>query len=425
MVSRDGRRGAGKPTEENLQSSVPECTPERFRAPEYAVFPLKRFVSLITVIGLMVIAMIVYSAKTGLRMSQHYTPLIDAAMEIKQEATIGHLWFEEILADDRNESIETVRAHLKQADWYAQAMLEGGQNSEGIFIPLNDPELRGYIQNVRIELAQFYTHMEHRWRNHQTSGPGSDVDQSFDQIFKSLIAKADIVETRLQVLIKQAEERFVVIQIVLALLTLCVMAVLGGLFLRFANIQNQSLCALQAEIASRKDVEHTLRKQATTDTLTGLINRRRMGVMLQDELNRAQRLNTPFSIILFDIDHFKMVNDTHGHKIGDDVLKFIAITVKSRLRELDALARWGGEEFLILLPGTPLDGALALSKTCHEILNVSQIPDVGKVTASFGVAEHHADEDIRALIHRADEALYEAKHNGRNRIEVSVAENVI
>jgi len=385
-------------------------------------FPLKRFITLISTIGVLLIAMIIYSAETGLRMSQRYTPLINAVTEIKLQAAIGHLWFEEILSNDQNEDIEQVRYHLKHADWYIQAMLEGAESASGKFMAMDDPELRRQIEGIRALLMQFRTQMEQRWRDKNTSGPGTPIDQSFDLTFNTFIQKADIVKLRLQDLIKTAERQFIIVQIIMALLTLVVTTILGWLFMRFADAQGRAMADLTTEIAQRKRIEDVLREQATTDTLTGLLNRRSITDILQDELNRAQRLNTSFSIIMFDIDHFKQVNDNHGHEVGDTVLKIVAKTVKSRLREVDALARWGGEEFLILLPGTELEGALALSDTCRQILADTPIEDVGQVTASFGVASHNPDESIRALIHRADDALYEAKNAGRNRVEMAQQE---
>ncbi|MBL4613522.1 MAG: GGDEF domain-containing protein [Magnetovibrio sp.] len=421
MGTWNGQRGNGSAIKTNTPANKVQAHPLSAVVPKDDLFPLIRFLALIGAIGMLVIAMIVYSAQTGLRMSQRYTPLIDAAMEIKQEATIGHLWFEEILSNDVNEDIDTVRAHLQQADWYARVMLEGGQNAHSTFIPLDDPQLRSYIREVRELLTLFRSQMEDRWLHQEISGPGTAVDQSFDDTFNKFIAKANIVVTRLKQLIVDAERRFINVQVTLGLVTIAVMVVMGLLVKRFAERQNRSLAALKREISHRKGIESTLRELATTDPLTGLLNRRSISDLLQDELQRAARMETSFSIIMFDIDHFKKVNDTHGHAVGDEVLKSVADTVKSRLREVDALARWGGEEFLVVLPGTDLEGALSLSNICRAILANGHIKDVGCITASFGVAQHQTGETTRGLLHRADDALYLAKNGGRNRVEASAA----
>lgn len=372
------------------------------------------------VTGLLLVSMIVYSAETGLRMSQRYTPLIDAAMEIKLEATLGHLLLEEALHNERPARLEDVLAHLKQADWYAQAMLEGGQNAEGTFIPLDDPLLRQYIVDVRHELALFVADVKTQWRNMALLNSPPDKDHIFDAMFDSFFDKADIVETHLQQLIQQAERRFIVVQIILAVGAIGVIMWLGLLFKHFVKAQNRALEQLENEIQRYNLIEQTLREQATTDTLTGLLNRRSMSEILQDELNRAHRLGSPFSLVMFDIDLFKAVNDAYGHEAGDTVLTTIATRVASRLRDVDSFARWGGEEFLLLLPGTERRGAIELAEICRKIIADSPMTGVGLVTASFGVAEFEGETSVPALIRRSDEALYTAKNNGRNRVEVSL-----
>jgi diguanylate cyclase (GGDEF)-like protein len=159
-----------------------------------------------------------------------------------------------------------------------------------------------------------------------------------------------------------------------------------------------------------------LRQQASTDTLTKLYNRRHITDLLNQELKRAGRRDAPFCLIMFDLDHFKSVNDNYGHDTGDRVLLNVAKTISERLRELDAFARWGGEEFLILARETKLEGAMALAETCRARLEQTEMEMVGRITVSIGVAQYVEGETIRELIHRADQALYAAKNAGRNRV---------
>jgi diguanylate cyclase (GGDEF)-like protein len=157
---------------------------------------------------------------------------------------------------------------------------------------------------------------------------------------------------------------------------------------------------------------------ATRDELTGLPNRRRMDEILLEETRRHARHGTPFSVALIDLDHFKRINDTLGHHVGDEVLRRFAERARAALREIDVLARWGGEEFLLLCPGSHAEqAAVGLSRlqaalTAEPLL--AEHPDV-RVTFSAGLTDHRPDERIEASIERADRALYQAKDAGRNR----------
>lgn len=155
-----------------------------------------------------------------------------------------------------------------------------------------------------------------------------------------------------------------------------------------------------------------------TDRLTGLCNRRRLDQTLRAELRRARRYHKPFSVIMIDIDHFKDVNDMHGHQTGDDVLVRLADTFIALARETDTVGRWGGEEFLIVCPETPKDVAQVLAQRLRQEIEETDFAVAGSLTASFGVAASVPDDAPHALVKRADEALYRAKQLGRNRIEV-------
>ncbi|GAB4538814.1 MAG: hypothetical protein Fur002_02920 [Anaerolineales bacterium] len=160
--------------------------------------------------------------------------------------------------------------------------------------------------------------------------------------------------------------------------------------------------------------------QAITDPLTGAYNRRGMLQMGEFELARARRANRPLSVLMFDIDHFKRVNDRYGHLAGDQVLRGLAEVCRQRSRSIDVLCRYGGEEFVILLPGTPLEAAKNFAERLRQ--NVERAPlatDEGplRVTISLGVAQLKDNNDLKTLIEYADRALYAAKRGGRNRVE--------
>ncbi|MFA9459757.1 diguanylate cyclase [Thiohalorhabdus methylotrophus] len=181
----------------------------------------------------------------------------------------------------------------------------------------------------------------------------------------------------------------------------------------------ERLSTIMRDISERKALESELQRQATHDRLTGLFNRHHFEALLSDEIQRAERYANPFSLVMFDIDHFKRVNDTHGHPVGDRVLCQVADTVQERLRQTDILARWGGEEFLALLPGTPLPGAAELAEYLRRaIADTETLPGI-PATISLGVAEFRVGESWTTLLKRVDDALYRAKTGGRNRVETA------
>ncbi len=160
-----------------------------------------------------------------------------------------------------------------------------------------------------------------------------------------------------------------------------------------------------------------LAEAASTDRLTGLANRRRMEQTAEVELSRARRHHYPLSVVLFDVDWFKAVNDRHGHDAGDDVLREVASRLQGEVRKSDLLARWGGEEFLLLAPSTALAEALALAEKMRQLIAQQPFGRAGALSASFGVAQFDGSEGFSALVARADRALYRAKDGGRNRVE--------
>lgn len=160
-----------------------------------------------------------------------------------------------------------------------------------------------------------------------------------------------------------------------------------------------------------------LETQARTDRLTGLSNRLRFDQDLSAKIAHAERYRAGFSLILYDVDHFKAVNDTYGHQIGDRVLVALARTVTAQIRETDLLARWGGEEFVLLLPDTDGRNACATAEKLRAAVERTEIDTVGGVRCSFGVAEYGAGDTAETILARADQALYKAKRKGRNRVE--------
>jgi diguanylate cyclase (GGDEF)-like protein/PAS domain S-box-containing protein len=174
------------------------------------------------------------------------------------------------------------------------------------------------------------------------------------------------------------------------------------------------------DITKRKRLESELQTRATTDTLTQVYNRIKYDEIVKREIERAKRYYHPLSLIMFDIDHFKMVNDTYGHAVGDYVLQALTQIVKLDLRETDYLVRWGGEEFVIIAPDTDIKRAEILAERVRKSAEEYKFESVGTVTVSFGVTQFTKEDTEDSLIKRTDDALYCAKRLGRNRVEVIV-----
>lgn len=158
--------------------------------------------------------------------------------------------------------------------------------------------------------------------------------------------------------------------------------------------------------------------QSNTDALTGIANRTHFNLIYEHALHTTQRENEELSIIFLDIDYFKNVNDSFGHLIGDEVLRHMADLVKNTLRKSDMLARWGGEEFIILLLNTPLNSAVSVAEGLRELVEKEPFEIVGHITCSFGVSALRSNEQGSELLQRVDDLLYQAKNSGRNRVVI-------
>ena len=182
---------------------------------------------------------------------------------------------------------------------------------------------------------------------------------------------------------------------------------------------------LEEKNASLLDARAALMEQATRDSLTGILNRGAIHSLLQQEMERARREEKPLVAVMADVDHFKRINDIHGHQCGDSVLREVTQRLRSAIRAYDSLGRYGGEEFLILIPGLADNESVTLIERIRKI--IEQDPFFCgeaslRVTCSFGVAWLGAGDELEGLIHAADQALYQAKANGRNRVEFAVTD---
>lgn len=189
------------------------------------------------------------------------------------------------------------------------------------------------------------------------------------------------------------------------------------------ELLNMANIKMQMEIEQRKLLEDELRKLASTDFLTGLFTRRKLFELGEREINRAKRAGAPLSLLIMDIDHFKSVNDTYGHAIGDEVLKDFAKVCREAFRSTDIVGRFGGEEFVTIMPDTHIPTANEVAERLRQNIEKRQFPVAGKIlsyTVSIGLAGLNVDENsIDPLIARGDEALYKAKKTGRNKVVIA------
>jgi len=185
-------------------------------------------------------------------------------------------------------------------------------------------------------------------------------------------------------------------------------------FLRDEHQRPVAIVGVSREFTERRRLEEELRNLAVTDPLTGVYNRRHFLEELQREISRNNRNACPFSLIMLDIDHFKEVNDRFGHEAGDRVLKELTEMIRKRIRTSDLLARWGGEEFMILMVDTNLPPAATLAEDLLQQLLSRTFAGIGRVTASFGVAASRTGEGVDELLTRVDNLLYQAKRGGRS-----------
>ncbi|MGH8307524.1 MAG: GGDEF domain-containing protein, partial [Gammaproteobacteria bacterium] len=162
-----------------------------------------------------------------------------------------------------------------------------------------------------------------------------------------------------------------------------------------------------------------LQRQTLEDGLTGLYNRRYLYDRLGHEMSRAQRYKRELTLVMADIDHFKVVNDRFSHMVGDSVLRAVANILRAQCRSIDIIARYGGEEFLLCFPETSLVNAVSICEKIRQQVEANQWDKIQSglaVTISFGVAAATPDYEVDKIIAAADERLYEAKHSGRNRV---------
>lgn len=241
--------------------------------------------------------------------------------------------------------------------------------------------------------------------------------------WKWIVAKGsylDELEIRIKEMQSQMEleiKRTITFLAIFLLITCLIFLTLAFFFSRGVGILFEGYKKIQRRHRRKlEELNKTLKRQATTDPLTQIHNRAFFNSRMKEEISRAQRYNNTLGLILFDIDHFKRVNDTYGHLEGDNVLKVISHLSLDNIRSSDVLARWGGEEFVILVPEEKKENAKGLAEKLRIIFENHKFDRGFQVTCSFGVTHLVKDESQESFINRADHALYQSKENGRNQV---------
>lgn len=372
-----------------------------------------------------ILMILVYLGYSGEELATHQAPQVDATMEIKLHAALGHLWFEEILSGDRNEQIENVWNYLEQADWYAQALLVGGSNEKGNFYPLTDPKMRANIFAVKEKLAKFRRIAEKRYQNFQTSQPGSEIDQRFDQVFEDFMATADRTETLVQRKIETELITYNRLSNALVGLATLFSLVFGVILYRLARQRERYLGVIEEANLEIRQQHQLLETQAHFDGVTGLPNRILFTDRLDQGLARAERNGGAVVLLFIDLDRFKQVNDYHGHLVGDQLLKAVGGRLHEAVRHGDTVARLSGDEFTVILPDVPTqEGAVqAAQAVSGKIMELLQKPfdlkgTVAEISASIGIAVYPRDgRTVEDLWRHSDQAMLDAKKKGKNRVQ--------
>lgn len=372
-----------------------------------------------------ILMILVYLGYSGEELATHQAPQVDATMEIKLHAALGHLWFEEILSGDRNEQIENVWNYLEQADWYAQALLVGGSNEKGNFYPLTDPKMRANIFAVKEKLAKFRRIAEKRYQNFQTSQPGSEIDQRFDQVFEDFMATADRTETLVQRKIETELITYNRLSNALVGLATLFSLLFGVILYRLARQRERYLGVIEEANLEIRQQHQLLETQAHFDGVTGLPNRILFTDRLDQGLARAERNGGAVVLLFIDLDRFKQVNDYHGHLVGDQLLKAVGDRLHEAVRHGDTVARLSGDEFTVILPdvSTQEEAVQAAQAVSGKIMELLQTPfdlkgTAAEISASIGIAVYPRDgRTVEDLWRHSDQAMLDAKKKGKNRVQ--------
>ncbi len=279
------------------------------------------------------------------------------------------------------------------------------ENVQDVFF---QADINGIITDISPSILRYSGHIREDLIGESIADCVYDPDEGMN-LLETMRKEREVVDY--EVRLKTKEDRFVIVSV-------------NAHLIFDAAVNPSGLEGSLRDITERKKATEELKRlnellacQATTDPLTGISNRTKFSEALSVEILRSKRFKLPLSLIIFDIDHFKIINDTYGHNTGDSTLQFLAGLVAKVVRRNDLFARWGGEEFLVMVTNTGRYGTEIFAERLRLMIEKYNFPEVGHLTCSFGVAEFDHDDTDEVLINRADQALYQAKAGGRNRVD--------
>ena len=370
------------------------------------IMSIRRRMFITAVMGLFMVTILTYGFYTGYRINDVYLPLADAAMEIKYEVALAHLWFEEVASGDHDEKIDVVLEHLDRADWYARAILDGGTNTEGIIIPFDDTGLREAIRKVDQDLNKFRALFIQFTSGSAVTLRTESQFREHDDLFISLDKRTDEVESVLQNIMKHEMQNFKRTQILLIAITILLFVLTGKVSWRYER--------------NRLNLVKELEDLSHTDELTGLRNRRGFFTLAEHLLKAAVRNKQGVYMLYADLDNLKDINDTWGHDKGDIALIEIGNILTKCYRESDVIARIGGDEFVIIPVGTRGDNIEMITARLQNALDAhnAKIKNSFKLAVSVGIAYYDAEDpcSIDELLTQADYLMYKNKEKKKDAV---------
>ncbi|WP_181388341.1 putative bifunctional diguanylate cyclase/phosphodiesterase [Vibrio albus] len=361
----------------------------------------------------------------GNHLLEERRPVLEAIGKVKLYTTSAHLSFEEISGGDKSESIDGVWSNLTLADWYCLALLYGGKNEAGDFLPVQDESARANIREIRELLQTFKSETTVRYNNLRRTRPGSKADNESDKTFRQLILLANEVETLERNRFNAGTVRYRYTWIFLMSFS-TFMALCASYFLyRKEKDKTRLVTSLNLAKYSIEEKNKELKKRAHYDALTGLPNRVLFVDRLEQVILHAMRSDLSAAVLFIDLDRFKSINDSYGHHKGDLLLQTVANRICQCIRESDTAARISGDEFMVVLSNlsSVTQAMKAANKVAKELIeSLAESYQLGEVTAdisaSIGVALYPNDStNCDELIRYADSAMYYAKTLGKNNFQ--------